>query len=114
MLKFIHFREACLNQVGFNKQILSYVYVCLLPSEVSLQLKNLPKNIYKNKCREDEIDIIFNSPCLRRIFQCGGVYLHFTYNDIYICYKTFNFLFFGFVLKSPIKVIFLSVEPKKF
>ena len=46
------------------KQILSYVYVCFLPSEVSLQLKNLPKNIYKNKCREDEIDIIFNSPCL--------------------------------------------------
>ena len=24
--------------------------------------------------------------CLRRIFQCGRVYLHFTYNDIYICY----------------------------
>ena len=52
------------NQVGFNKQILSYVYVYLLPSEVSLQLKNVPKNIYKNKCCEDEIDIIFNSPCL--------------------------------------------------
>ena len=25
--------------------------------------------------------------CLRRIFQCRRVYLHFTYNDIYICYK---------------------------
>ena len=24
--------------------------------------------------------------CLRRIFQCGRVYLHFTYNNIYICY----------------------------
>ena len=24
--------------------------------------------------------------CLQRIFQCGCVYLHFTYNDIYICY----------------------------
>ena len=24
--------------------------------------------------------------CLRRLFQCGCVYLHFTYNDIYICY----------------------------
>ena len=24
--------------------------------------------------------------CLRRIFQCESVYLHFTYNDIYICY----------------------------
>ena len=24
--------------------------------------------------------------CLRRLFQCGRVYLHFTYNDIYICY----------------------------
>ena len=54
----------CQNQVGFDKQILSYVYVCLLPSEVSLQLKILPKNIYKNKYLEDEIDTIFNSPCL--------------------------------------------------
>ena len=26
--------------------------------------KNLPKNICKKKCRENEIDIIFNSPCL--------------------------------------------------
>ena len=93
----------CQNQVGFDKQILSYVYVCLLPSEVSLQLKILPKNIFKNKSREDEIDTIFNSPCLftwnaliqfkiahaclRRIFQCmRRVYLHFTYNDIFICY----------------------------
>ena len=25
--------------------------------------------------------------CLRRIFQCRRVYLHFTYNDIYICYR---------------------------
>ena len=25
--------------------------------------------------------------CLRRIFQCRRVYLNFTYNDIYICYK---------------------------
>ena len=24
--------------------------------------------------------------CLRRTFQCGHVYLHFTYNDTYICY----------------------------
>ena len=40
------------------------MYICLLPSEVSLQLKILPKNIYKNKCREDEIDTAFNSPCL--------------------------------------------------
>ena len=41
-----------------------YVHECLLLSEVSLQLKILPKNIYKNKCREDEIDTIFNSPSL--------------------------------------------------
>ena len=104
------------NQAGFDKQILSYVYICLLLAEVSLQLKILPRNIYKNKCREDEIDTIFNSPCLftsnsliqfqqlmlvyeehfntvqiahaclRKIFQCGRVYLHFTYNDIYICH----------------------------
>ena len=26
--------------------------------------KILPKNMYKNKCREDEIDTVFNSPCL--------------------------------------------------
>ena len=54
----------CQNQVGFDKQILSYVYVCLLPSEVSLQLKILPKNIYKSQCCEDEIDTVVNSPCL--------------------------------------------------
>ena len=40
------------------------MYMCLFPSEVSFQLKNLPKKIYKNKCREDEIDNIFNSLCL--------------------------------------------------
>ena len=54
----------CQNQVGFDKQILSYIYVCFLPWEVSFQLKILPKNIYKIKCREDEIEAIFNSPCL--------------------------------------------------
>ena len=54
----------CQNQVHSDTQILSYVYVCFLPSEVSLQLKILPKNIYKNKCHEDEIDIIFNNPRL--------------------------------------------------
>ena len=34
-----------------------------LPSEVSLQLKNL-KNIFKNKCREGEINTIFKYPML--------------------------------------------------
>ena len=74
----------CQNQVGSGKQILSYEYVYLLPSEVPLQLKNLPENIYKNKCRENEINTIFNSPCLftKNISVC--VYLHFTNNDIYI------------------------------
>ena len=48
----------CQSQVGFDNQTLSYLYIFLLPSEVSLQLKILPKNIYKNKCREDEIDTI--------------------------------------------------------
>ena len=38
--------------------------ICLLPSEISLQLKIIPRNIYKNKCREDEIDTLFNRPCL--------------------------------------------------
>ena len=52
------------NQVRFGKQILSCVYICLFPSEISLQLKILPKNIYKNRSDEDEIDIIFNSPYL--------------------------------------------------
>ena len=36
------------NQVRVEKQILSYVHVCLLPSEVLLQLKNLPKKIFIN------------------------------------------------------------------
>ena len=58
------FLQGCQNQVGFDKQILSYVYICLPPSEVSLQLKNHPRNIYKNKYREDEIETIFNSLCL--------------------------------------------------
>ena len=40
------------------------MYVCLLPSEVLLQVKHLPKSIYKNKCREDQIDTSFNNPCL--------------------------------------------------
>ena len=35
----------CQNQVEFDKQILIYVYICLLPSEVSLQLKSFPKDI---------------------------------------------------------------------
>ena len=42
----------------------SVMCICLLPSEVSLQLRILPRNIYKNKCRGDEIDTIFNRPCL--------------------------------------------------
>ena len=28
--------------------------------------------------------------CLRRLFQCERVYLLFTYNDIYICYKSIH------------------------
>ena len=47
-----------------TNKVLSSVYICLLPSEVSLQLQILPKHIYKNRCREDEIDTAFNSPCL--------------------------------------------------
>ena len=54
--------QCCQNQIGFDKQILSYVYVCFLPSEISLKI--LPKSIYKKKCHEDEIDTIFNRPCL--------------------------------------------------
>ena len=42
----------------------SVMCICLLPSEVSLQLRILPRNIYQNKCRGDEIDAIFNSSCL--------------------------------------------------
>ena len=37
---------------------------------LSLQLKNFLKNIYKKKCRVDEIDTIFNSPCLLAYFEC--------------------------------------------
>ena len=35
-----------------------------VPSEISLQLKYLTKNIFKNKCHEGEINAIFNNPCL--------------------------------------------------
>ena len=43
-------------------QILSYLYVCVLPSEVRYNQKNLSKNIYKNKWRAGEINTIFNNP----------------------------------------------------
>ena len=56
--------ERCQNQVGFDKQIANYIYIRLLPSEVSLQLKNFQTNIYKNKSCGGEIDTIFNSPWL--------------------------------------------------
>ena len=65
--------------------------------------KNPPKNIYKNKCHENEIDTIFNSPCFfmknvviqfkelmfvyEKYFIAGVSIVHFTYNDIYICYS---------------------------
>ena len=43
----------------------SQLYICMSSSsEVSMQLKNLSKNINKNKCREVEIDTVFKSPCL--------------------------------------------------
>ena len=47
------------------RQTNSQLCLCMpSPLEVSLQLKILPKNIYKNNFREEEIDTIFNSPCL--------------------------------------------------
>ena len=45
-----------------NSQL--YIYVSLLPSEVSLQLKTLLKNIYNKKYREGEINTDFSSPSL--------------------------------------------------
>ena len=112
----------CQNLVGFHKQILDYIYVCIFPSEVSLQLKTLPKNIYKNKCRGGEMNTIFNSQCLfplnaliqfkqsmlfcfecfntvqiahaclQKIYEYRRKYLHFAYNDIYICSMHFSHL----------------------
>ena len=52
------------SQLYIYIYIYIYIYACLLPSEVSLQLKNLLKNIYKSKCHEDETETIFKSPCL--------------------------------------------------
>ena len=50
------------NQI---RQTNSQLCVCMSsPFRGFVTSKNLPKNIYKNECREDEIDIIFNSPCL--------------------------------------------------
>ena len=96
LFNYISWSWYCQNQVRFGKLCLSYMYVCLLASEVSLQLKSFLKNVYK--CREDETDTIvqvyhaecFNAveidhACLRRPFKCGRVYLYFTYNDIVIC-----------------------------
>ena len=56
-----------------TNKILSYVYICLLPSEFSLKLKTFPKHIYKNKCCEDKIDTVFNSPC----FFTSNALIHF-------------------------------------
>ena len=85
--------QLCINQAGLDKQIIIYVYVCLLLSEVSLQLKNLPKNIYKNKCHEDEIDTLFNSPCLftkNALIQFNSPCL-FTRNiSVRVCLFTFH------------------------
>lgn len=69
------FLQGSQNQVGFDKQILSSLYLCLHPLEVSLQLRNLPKNIYKYKCHENEINTIFKSPCL----FTKNVLIHFKY-----------------------------------
>ena len=46
------------------RQTNSELCICILPSEVSLLLKIFPKNIFKIKRCEDEIDTVFNSPCL--------------------------------------------------
>ena len=68
----------CQNQIELDKQILSHMYVCLLPSEVSLQLKNLPKTFTKttavkvkliefskaHACLLQRLYYSSNSPCL--------------------------------------------------
>ena len=59
----------------------SIVHACLLTSNALIQLKQLML-VYK-ECF-NTVQIAHAS--LRRVFQCGRVYLHFTYNDIYICY----------------------------
>ena len=88
------------NQVGFDRQILSYINVCALSLEISFSLKNLSKNICKHmKVKSIQFSIAhafvyfkcFNTveiahACLQRIFLYGRVYLHFTYHDIYVCY----------------------------
>ena len=34
--------------------------------------------------------VLIAHACLRRLFQWGRVYLHLTYNNIYICYRVFS------------------------
>ena len=62
LLKNYQRRDVRIKSDSTNK--FSVMCICLLPSEISLQLKIIPRNIYKNKWREDEIDTIFNRPCL--------------------------------------------------
>ena len=54
-----------LSESSRTRQTNSHLCICMsTPVTGFATTKNIPKNIYKNQCREDEINIIFNSPCL--------------------------------------------------
>ena len=56
-----------------------FIYVFSLQRSHSLQLRNLQKQIYKNKCCEGEIDTIFNSPC----FLTSNALIQFKYTKLF-------------------------------
>ena len=57
--------EASVSESSRIRQTNSQLYRCMSsPFRGFLTTKNPLKYIYKNKCREDEIDTIFNSSCL--------------------------------------------------
>ena len=54
-----------LSESSRIRQTNSQLYMCMSsPFRGLATTKKSSKNIYKNKCCEDEIDTIFNSPCV--------------------------------------------------
>ena len=62
---FSGFTKLQLSEASRIRQTSSQLCICMSSTLTGLvQLKNLPKNINKNKRRENEINTIFNSSCL--------------------------------------------------
>ena len=68
-----------LSQPSRIRQTNSQLCICLLPSEVSLQLKNLPKNIYKNKCRRMNLIHFSRLPVLYFLGSCIKIKINLSF-----------------------------------